>query len=69
MPRKQNRYANRSQINGIQVAVPFTSGQSASQIAKDLDRLIRERDDIDREAVNWPKSFQAVARAKGILFE
>ena len=51
MPRKQNRYANRSQVNGIQVAVPFASGQSASQIAKDLDRLIRERDDIDREAV------------------
>ena len=69
MPRKENRYANRSQINGIQVAVPFASGQSASQIAKDLDRLIRERDDIDREAVNWPKSVQAVARAKGILFE
>ena len=69
MTRKQNRYANRSQINGIQVAVPFASGQSASQIAKDLDRLIRERDDIDREAVNWPKSVQAVARAKGIPFE
>ena len=69
MPRKENRYANRSQINGIQVAVPFASGQSASQIAKDLDRLIRERDDIDREAGNWPKWVQAVARAKGIPFE
>ena len=69
MPRKQNRYANRSQVNGIQVAVPFASGQSASQIAKDLDRLISERDDIAGEIGNWPKSVQAVARAKGIPFE
>jgi phage tail sheath gpL-like len=69
MPRKENRYANRSQINGIQVAVPLGSGQSASQIAKDLDRLISERDDIDREAVNWPKSVQAIAKAQGIPLE
>ena len=52
MPRKQNRYANRSQVNGIQVAVPFASGQSASQIAKDIDRLISERDDIAGEIGN-----------------
>ena len=69
MPRKQNRYANRSQVNGIQVAVPFTSGQSASQIAKDLDRLIRERDDIAGEIGNWPKSVQAIAKAQGIPLE
>ena len=69
MPRKQNRYANRSQVNGIQVAVPFASGQSASQIAKDLDLLISERDDIAGEIGNWSKWVQAVARAKGIPFE
>ena len=69
MTRKQNRYANRSQINGIQVAVPLGSGQSASQIAKDLDRLISERDDIAGEIGNWSKWVQAVARAKGISFE
>ena len=69
MPRKENRYANRSQINGIQVAVPFASGQSASQIARELEHLTKERDDISREIVNWPKSVQAVARAKGIPFE
>ena len=69
MPRKQNRYANRSQVNGIQVAVPFASDQSASQIAKDLDLLISERDDIAGEIGNWSKSIQAVARAKGIPFE
>ena len=69
MPRKQNRYANRAQVNGIQVAVPFASRQSVSQIAKDLDRLISERDDIVGEVGNWPKWVQAVARAKGISFE
>ncbi len=61
MARKDNLYANRSQVNGKQVAVPFTSEQSAFQIAKDLDRLIRERDDISRKAVSFPKSVQAIA--------
>ena len=32
MPRKQNKFANRSQVNGISVAVPLVSEQSASQI-------------------------------------
>ena len=68
MPRKQNKFSNRSQINGLQVAVPFGSEQSASQIEEDLDRLISERDDNVGEIGNLPKSVQAVARAKGILF-
>ena len=68
MPRKQNKFANRSQINGIQVAVPFGSEQSASQIAKELERLVGERVDFDREVGNRPKSVQAVARAKGMPF-
>ena len=66
MPRKQNRYSNRSQINGIQVAVPFGSQQSASQLEKDLDRIISEQAEIIGQVVNWSKSLQAVARAKGI---
>ena len=66
MPRKQNKFANRSQVNGISVAVPLVSGQSASQIDKDLDRLTEGRDGIVWELGNWPESVQAVARAKGI---
>ncbi len=66
MPRKQNKFANRSQVNGTSVAVPLCSEQSASQIDKDLDRLTEGRDGIVWELDNWPKSVQAVARAKGI---
>ncbi len=64
--RKQNKLANRSQVNGNFVAVPLVSEQSASQIDKDLDRLTTGRDGIVWELDNWPKSVQAVARAKGI---
>ena len=53
-------------MNGISVAVPLVSEQSASQIDKDLDRLTKGRDGIVWELDNWPKSVQAVARAKGI---
>ena len=66
MPRKQNKFANRSQVNGRSVAVPLVSVQSASQIDKDLDRLTEGRDGIVWELDNWQKSVQAVARAKGI---
>ena len=61
--RKQNKLANRSQVNGNFVAVPLVSEQSASQIDKDLDRLTKGRDGIVWELDNWPKSVQAVARA------
>jgi len=67
MPRKkQNRYANRSQVNGTSVAVPSDSEQSASQIDKDLDLITKGRDGIVWELGNWPKSVQEVARAKGL---
>ena len=66
MPRKQNKFANRSQVNGRSVAVPLVSEQSASQIDKDLDRLTEGRDGIVWELGNWPESVQAVARAKVI---
>ena len=64
--RKQNKLANRSQVNGNFVAVPLVSEQSASQIDKDLDRLTKGRDGIVWDLDNWRKSVQAVARAKGI---
>ena len=66
MPRKQNKFANRSQVNCISVADPVVSEQSASQIDKDLDRLTDGRDGIVWELDNWPESVQAVSRAKGI---
>tara|TARA_Y100001938_G_C8013932_1_gene391543 strand:- start:689 stop:898 length:210 start_codon:yes stop_codon:yes gene_type:complete len=63
---KENKYANRSQINGKSVAVPMQNSQSAKSVSADLDRLTKGKENLVWEMDNWSKSIRETARAKGI---